>query len=176
MISIISFISGSSTSDYFEINDRHYTHLYPSHSTYLLLTGSKNETEFVEVSSFEVPGTSIYTKLSNSTVVETNKEDPDGIFSGNVGTRMIYTKDDIASSKINVLFGYDSNTLKPISNTSTVGVSANIAKNTDLHHLSITSNGLDSEGFTKNLFKIAKTINDIIFQVHKRSMEIESIK
>ena len=154
-LSIVSFISGSRSSDYFNL-DKHYSHLPPSHSTYLLISGSSNETEFVEVSSFTIDGTPIYTKLSSGQVVETDKNDSDGVFSGTTGSTLIYTKDDFTSSGINVFFGYEPNTLKPISNTSTVGFKASVVENTDLHKLSITSNGMDGEGFTTSSFNIGK--------------------
>jgi hypothetical protein len=60
-----------------------------------------NETEFVEVSSFTIEGTSIYTKLSNGSIIETDKYDEDGLFSGSKGSTLVYTKDDIKSSQIN---------------------------------------------------------------------------
>jgi hypothetical protein len=154
-LSIVSFVSGSRSSDYFNL-DKHYSHLPPSHSTYLLISGSSNETEFVEVSSFNIDGTPIYTKLSSGQVVETDKNDSDGVFSGTTGSTLIYTKDDFTSSGINVFFGYEPNTLKPISNTSTVGFKASVVENTDLHKLSITSNGMDGEGFTTSSFNIGK--------------------
>jgi hypothetical protein len=155
-ISIMSYISGSRSPDYFKLTNRHYSHLPPSHSVYLLLTGSSNETEFVEVSSFNIEGTSIYTKLSNGVIIETDKYDEDGFFSGSIGSTLVYTKDDIESPQINVLFGYESNTVKPITNTSTVGFKANVVENNDLYRLSITSNGIDGEGFTASSFNINK--------------------
>ena len=155
-ISVVTFISGSNSTDYFKLENRHYSHLPPSHSTYLFLTGSNNETEFVEVSSFVIPGTSIYTKLSNGYIVETNEYDEDGVFSGTIGSELIYIKDDVEASQINVMFGYEPDTLKEISNTSTVGVRANVLKNNDLYKLSITSNGMDGEGFATNSFNINK--------------------
>ena len=154
-LSIVSFISGSRSSDYFNL-DKHYSHLPPSHSTYLLISGSSNETEFIEVSSFTIDGTPIYTKLSSGQVIETDESDSDGVFSGTTGSTLIYTKDDFTSSGINVFFGYEPNTLKPISNTSTVGFKASVVENTDLHELSITSNGMDGEGFTTSSFNIGK--------------------
>lgn len=155
-LSIVSYISGSTSPDYFYLEDKHYSHLFPTHSTYLLLTGSSNETEFVEISSFNIDGTAIYTKLSGGEVVETDKDDNEGVFSGSEGTTLIYTKDDFTSTGLNVFFGYESNTLKPISNTSTIGFKASVVENTDLHKLSITSNGMDGEGFTTSSFNIGK--------------------
>lgn len=154
-LSIVSFISGSNSPYYFNL-DKHYSHLPPSHSTYLLVSGSNNETEFVEVSSFVIDGTPIYTKLSGGQVVETDAGDSDGVFSGTIGSTLIYTKDDFTNSGINVFFGYEPNTIKPISNTSTVGFKASVVENTDLNKLSITSNGMDGEGFTTSSFNIGK--------------------
>ena len=153
-ISIMSFISGSQSPDYFKLTNKHYAHLPASHSVYLLLTGSSNETEFVEVSSFTIDGTSIYTKLSNGTIIETDQYDKDGFFSGSTGSTLIYTKDDVENPQINVFFGYEASVVKPITNTSTVGFKASVVENSDLYNLSITSNGIDGEGFTTNSFNI----------------------
>jgi hypothetical protein len=176
-ISVMSYISGSQSPDYFELTNRHYAHLPPSHSLYVLLTGSNNETEFVEVSSFTIEGTSIYTKLSNGAIIETDKYDEDGLFSGSKGSTLVYTKDDIKSSQINVLFGYEPNTLKPIANTSTVGFKANVVENNDLYKLSITSNGIDGEGFTTNSFNINKnkfSNSKIGFVIKVKDLQLET--
>ncbi len=60
------------------------------------------------------------------------------------------------SDLTNIFIGYEGGALKPYSNTSTVGYKVQVAKNIDYDSLSITSNGLDSEGSLPNLFPINK--------------------
>lgn len=153
-VSIIAYVSGANI-NYFNdgIVNKHYGHLYPYSSTYQLLTGLNNETEFVEVSSISTTSLPIYVKLSANQVVQTTALDKDGYFCGTVGTGDVYFKDDIAGSS-NVLLGFETGSIKSYSNTSTVGFTVSVVQNIDYNHLSITSNGLDSEGTTTNLFPI----------------------
>ncbi len=157
-IPIVSYISGGNSFDYFRdgIATKHYGHLYPFCSTYLLLT-SNNITEYAEVSSFTTIATPIYVKLSGNTIVKTNQLDVDGFFCGLTGFRYVYFKDDVSTPGANLFFGYQPDTLRPFSNTSTVGITVEVKENTDYNKLLITSNGLDGEGNTTDLFNIGKT-------------------
>lgn len=153
---IVTYISGSNSINYFSIPNRHYTHLYPSHSTYALLTGSDRSTEYVEITGLNIVGSPIYTKLSGNQVIRTSKNDINSFFTGTTGQEYLYIKDDLEASQLNVLVGYESNTIKPFSNTLTLGYSAKIVKNTDYDGLSISSNGLDAEGSATASFPINK--------------------
>lgn len=157
-ISLITFVSGGSAADYFNknISNSHYGHLQPYSSVFILNEGINGLTEFLEVSSINTSSTPIYIKLSGTSIVNTNQDDLDSFFCGTTGAQLIYYKDDLPSNLTNILIGYDGGALKPYSNTSTVGYKVQVAKNIDYHSLSITANGLDSEGTLPNLFPINK--------------------
>jgi len=157
-INIITFVSNSSASNYFDQNliNTHYGHLYPYSSTFILNEGEGGVTEFLEVSSLNVPSTPIYIKLSGASIVHTTEDDQDSFFCGTTGAQLLYYKDDFPSILTNIVLGYDGGVLKPYSNTSTVGYKVQVAKNIDYASLSITSNGLDGEGNLPTLFPIDK--------------------
>ena len=157
-ISLITFTTGNSASNYFDQNlsNTHYGHLYPYSSTFILNEGAGGVTEYLEVSSITTPSTPIFVKLSGTSIVRTTEEDQDSFFCGTTGAQLIYYKDDLPSNLTNIVIGYEGGALKPYSNTSTVGYKVQVAKNIDYDSLSITSNGLDSEGSLPNLFPIDK--------------------
>lgn len=157
-IPIITYISGGRSLDYFRdgIANIHYGHLYPYSSTFLLLTSQGGVTEFVEMSSFTTDSTPIYTKLSGSAIIQTDKFDRDGFFCGLTGVKDVYYRDDLSARNVNLFFGYQPNTLRPYSNTSTVGVKVSVVSNKDLNRLSISSNGIDGEGQASSTFNISK--------------------
>ena len=158
-IPIVSFISGGNSYDYFRdgIATKHYGHLYPFCSTCILLTANNGVTEYAEVSSFTTIASPVYIKLSEGQIVNTDKFDIDGFFCGLTGYRQVYFKDDVSTPGANLFFGYQPNTLRPFSNTSTVGVTIEVKENIDYNRLHITSNGLDGEGNTSDRFNIGKT-------------------
>lgn len=157
-VTVIGRLSGNTIFDYFNNNLQSipYSHLYPYSSLYLSVTSRDGRTEFVEVSSFEARTEDIFIKLDQNNIIRTSGSDPESFFCGTTGFEYVYYKDDIPSPQTNILFGYEPGTIKPFSNTSTVGVSASVVQNTDIDHLSITSNGIDSEGNTTTVFNIGK--------------------
>ena len=157
-IPIISYVSGGNCFDYFrdKVYSKKYAHLYPYFSTYLLLTSGENKTEYVEVSSFTTNTTPIFIKLQDSDIVRCESSDVGAFFCGLTGSREVFFKTDVNTPGANVFFGYQPNTLRPFSNTSTVGVSIKVDPNQAYNRLSISSNGLDSEGVTSDIFNIGK--------------------
>jgi hypothetical protein len=157
-VSIITYVSGASAANYFDsgLSTTHYGHLYPYSSTFIENVGAGGLTEFLEVSSFTTTSTPIYIKLVGTEIVRTTSSDTDSFFCGTTGSRLLYYKDDFPSLGSNVLLGIDASELKPFSNTNTIGYKTTTAKNRSYAKLSITSNGLDSEGVLPNLFPIDK--------------------
>lgn len=157
-VSITTYISAASAIDYFDsgLSKIQYGHLYPYSATFIKNEGENGRTEYVEVSSFTTSSTPIYIRLSGTEIIRTHKDDVDSFFCGTTGTELLYYKDDFPSKRTNILLGIDGSDLKPFSNTSTVGYTTSSAKNQNYSSLSITSNGLDSEGSTTNLFPIDK--------------------
>lgn len=156
-ITINISVSGSGN-DYFNngYNKLQYGHLYPYSSVCLYLTGTNGSTEFLEVSSFNTSADSIYIKLSSNSIVRTNSTDVDAFFCGTTGTQIIYYKDDIPTSKENILLWYEPGTIRPGVNTLPVGYSLPVYKNNYYDKLSFSSNGIDGEGASSDLFPISK--------------------
>ena len=154
---IQAFCSGSN-SNYFdlELSKQSYGHLYPFSSFYLYETGLNQLTNFVEISSFNTITTPIYCKLSANTIVTTDSQDVDAYFCGLTGYQDVYFKSDIPSDRLNLLFGYNAGEFVTHANTSTVGMSARVVENTSYDRLSITANGVSSEGITSELFPLGK--------------------
>lgn len=158
-LSIVPYASGSiEHTNFFDTNtvNKYYSHLYPYSSFYLRLTGSRNLTEFIEVSSFETSSIPIYCRLSGDQIVNCSRSDLGSFFCGTTGAQDVYFRSDAPTSCVNLLFGLQPGSLNENTNTTTVGISTGVVENTDLSHLSISSNGLDSEGDTSTLFPISK--------------------
>jgi hypothetical protein len=181
-LTIIPYASGAvSYFNYFDngINTNYYGHLFPYSSFYLLLTGASNVTEYVETASFETTSTPLYCRLSSNKIINCTKNDVGSFFCGTTGTRDVYFKSDLSATPVKLMFGYQPNTINFYNNTTTVGLSTTIIKNTDYNHLSITANGIDSEGTTTLTFPINKnkfSNTDISFVVRVKDSENYIIK
>jgi hypothetical protein len=154
---IQAFCSGSNI-NYFDLglDKQSYGHLYPFSSFYLFETGLNQLTNFIEISSFNTITTPIYCKLSANTIVTTDSQDVAAYFCGLTGYQDVYFKSDIPNDELNLLFGYNADEFVTYSNTSTVGMSARVIENTSYDRLSITANGITSEGTTSELYPIGK--------------------
>ena len=154
---IIPFCSGSNI-DYFStgLSNTPYGYLYPYTSFYTLEVGLNNLTEFVETSNFKTLTVPYYCKLDNNAIVYTDSTDTDAFFCGIRGSKTIYFKSDKPVDLLNLMFGYEQGTVIENTNTSTVGVSAQVVSNNSYSVLSINSNGITSEGETSELFLINK--------------------
>ena len=154
---IVAYCSGSN-SDYFSTNliNTPYGYLHPYTSFYTLETGLNNLTEFVEVSSFRTTTVPYYCKLNNNIIQYTDSTDTEAFFCGIEGSRTIYFKSDKPVDRVNLMFGYEQGSILKDTNTSTIGVCAQVVSNNDYNTLSINSNGITSEGETSELFLISK--------------------
>lgn len=154
-LSIVPFASGS-TDNYFDTNiaELYYNHLYPYSSFYLLETGLKGLTEFVEISSFYTTVNNLYCKLSGNEIINCTSSDSDSFFCGSSGDALVYFKSDLPISAVSLCFGHSPGALLPYTNTATSTIAGEVLKNIDYSHLSITSNGLDAEGDTTTSFNI----------------------
>jgi hypothetical protein len=179
-LTITPYASGA-TNNFFDIgaDKKHYGHLYPYSSFYLLLTGLKGLTEFVEINSFETTSTPLYCRLSNTEIVNCSKADRGAFFCGTSGYRDVYFKSDLPTNAVNLFFGYQPSMLLPAFNTTTVGVSTKIVNNEDFSHLSITANGIDKENNTDTVFTINKnkfSNTDISFVVRVKDGQNFTLK
>jgi hypothetical protein len=150
------YASGASVNDYFEsdLQSNTYDHLLPYSSFYQTLT-SNGVIETIPLSSVQTENSTIFVKLSNSTLVHTSETDTDAIFAGLTGTAEVYFGSDTPGN-FNLLFGYDTGAIFDFTNTTTYGISAKIDANTSYDRLTITSNGIDGEGEELSIFNINK--------------------
>lgn len=181
-LTIIPYASGSiEKTNYFEtgVVNKYYGHLFPYSSFYLKLTSTNNNTEYIEVSSFETSSTPLFCRLENNEVIFCSRSDRGSFFCGTTGTQDVYFKSDFTALDLNLLFGLQPGSLYKSTNTTTIGVNTCVFDNTDLDHLSITSNGLDGEGDTTTIFKINKNKfanTEISFVIKVKDKENFTIK
>ena len=157
-LTIVPFASGS-TDNYFDTGlvDAYYGHLYPFSSFYQLQTTSKNTTEYVEISSFSTSNENLYYKLSGTSILRCRSTDSGSFFCGSSGSATVYYKSDIATPRVDLYFGYEPGSILYASNTSTTMLSGiTILENTEYSHLSITSCGLEPEGYPQTSYLINK--------------------
>lgn len=159
-LTIIPYASGfPSETNFFDagINLNHYGHLYPYSSFYVRETNSRGVTEFVEISSFKTSNTPLFCRLSSTEIVFCNPKDTGALFCGTSGVADVYFKSDTAdSNQLNLMFGFEAESLSEYSNTTTVGMSSQVLPNNDFARLSITANGVESEGTSDTVFNINK--------------------
>ena len=157
-LSIVPFASGADD-NYFDtgLADSYYGHLYPFSSFYQLLPTAKNTTEFVEISSFVTSNDNLYYRLSGAVIVRCNSTDSGSFFCGSSGSATVYFKSDLAKDRVDLYFGYEPGSLLYASNTyNTVLTGITVLDNTDYSYLSITSCGLEAEGFLQSTYQINK--------------------
>ena len=179
-LDIIPFAAGA-TDNYFDTNtyNIYYNHLYPYSSFYTLEKGLKDLTEFVEISSFKTTSEKLYCKLSGKAIINCLDTDENSFLYGTSGDALVYFKSDMPLSSVKLCFGYSPSELLPYTNTATASITANVVKNLDYNHLSITSNGLDAEGNTSASFDInpIKFSNSLVsFVIKVKDTENYTIK
>ena len=156
---IVAYSSGATDTDFFSNNyDKEtYGHLKPSSSFVQILT-SNGVVETLDTNVVTTIDTPIYIKLdSNNQIVTTDKNDTDAFFAGLTGTSDVYFRSDFTGN-YNVLFGYEQGSIVKDANTTTYGGAVTIGESNTYANLTITSNGIDSEGSDgSTIFDIGKT-------------------
>jgi hypothetical protein len=158
-LTIIPYASGfAPETNFFDtgINLNHYGHLYPYSSFYIRETNFRDITEFVEISSFKTSNTPLFCRLSGTEIVFCDPKDPGALFCGSSGVTDVYFKSDTVNNQVNLMFGFEAESLSNYSNTTTVGLSTRVLPNNDFARLSITANGIESEGTSDTVFNINK--------------------
>jgi len=157
-LTIVPFASGA-YDNYFDtgLANTYYGHLYPFSSFYQIQQITKNNTEFVEISSFSTSNDNLFYKLSGSTIIRCNSTDSGSFFCGSSGSATVYFKSDLSKPRVDLFFGYDPGSLLYASNTYNATLTGiTILDNTDYGYLSITSCGLESEGVSQASYPINK--------------------
>jgi len=156
----------SGTENYFDqkLTTNKYGHLYPYSSFYDVQSG-----ELVEIENFTTSNVLLYCKLSGTNIVQTSQEDIDSVFCGASGSKLLYFKDDLPQTNVNLyVIPYDINADV---NQVPIGINTTIVPNTALSALAISSNGVTGEGTRNNTFDI-----DSIKFVNEKINFIVSIK
>jgi hypothetical protein len=155
---IVAHASGADVDrDYFNTNisDQTYGHLLP-YTAFMQQLTSNGIVETIEVDAIQTDDTNLYVKLSGNEIVYTTEQDPDAVFAGLTGNADVYFKSDFAGD-YNLLFGYEEGGIFKYNNTTNYGLSCTVKNNTDVGSLTITSNGIDSEGsFGNTIFHLGE--------------------
>lgn len=148
--SVFFSVSGSNTTNFFNLTANKFNHLTPSNS---ILTKTYNSFlsgyELVEIDRIDFDFETIYAKISGSSIIQSTTPSIGSIFAGISSTELVYFKDDRISPTVLIKFYIDRTKIHNTDyyNTLTFTLSAQVKQNTDANSLSITSNGLDNEGY-----------------------------
>ncbi len=155
-------IYNSDSLNWWDIDDEKYAHLesfnvlYEKIYNYTL--SSYQYSEITKITSTENP---LYLKISNGSIVQCLSSDDTSCYAGLSGTKVVYFKDDNVTSKLLIDLFFDKrkyvhpyNTNFNYLNNLGITLSAIVGSNIP-DHFSVTSNGLDGEGYSVNSFNIA---------------------
>ena len=155
---IVAYASGATDTDFFSngYDKETYGHLKPSSSFVQIISGDVIET--LDTNVITTVDKEIYIKLdANNQIVYTDKNDEDAFYAGLTGTDEVYFRSDFVGD-YNLLFGFEQGSIFENTNTTTYGANASINESNTYANLTITSNGIDSEGSDGNvIFDIGKT-------------------
>lgn len=154
-------ITDSASYNYWNLTPNKFNHLERFNTLYeTIYNYSLSSTQYVEIDKIKPVVSKLYAKISNNTIVYCLSTEEGAIYVGSEGINEIYIKDDSPSNRIYVKFWFDklNNKIPNISNPNYlnnlgVTLSASVADNQPTH-LSITSNGLDGEGYPITSFNI----------------------
>jgi hypothetical protein len=158
---------GSVSQDYFDIENKKYSHLYKTFSIQdEIYNRTLSAIQYQEIYKITPDYKRIYAKIEDNTIKVCLSSDQGAFFVGLSGTKDFYIKDDTENDLLNLNFYYDKNNSytpeksKYLNNTS-ITLSCEVSPNVP-SYLSITSNGLDGEGTMINSFNIPNiSYNDI---------------
>jgi len=148
-------VSGSKSTNYSEFEPYKYNHLKRYNSLiYKSFIPSSSSYELVEVDSINLPLTSLYVKLVGNTLQQSLTSDSNSIIAGFSGVDTFYYRDDMPTSKFNLILSRQyGNIVNPLNIT----LSGSVVENRNISKLSITSNGLDGDSEPLSTFNINTT-------------------
>jgi hypothetical protein len=159
-------VSGSNSRNYWEIEHEKFNHLESFHTLYQKISNcGLSSHQFDEISRIDPIPTPIFAKVSGGTIVHTLSTDTSSFYIGTSAQKDVYFRDDAVSGDVNIKFFFDknnnylpkkySNNPQKFINNFGITLSATIIENDEIEELSITSNGLDGEGYAIDSFNIA---------------------
>jgi hypothetical protein len=158
-------ISGSSSNDYWDIKSNKFAHLENFHTLYdKTYNYSISSFQYTEISKIVPTTTELYAKIEDGQIISCKSSDSNSSFIGISGKSEIYLREDTITDKLLVKFWFDkTNSKLPINQNKNVNylnnlgitLSAKIIDNNDISRLSVTSNGIDGEGYPISSFVIS---------------------
>jgi hypothetical protein len=158
--SIYYSISGSDSLNYWTIQDNKYSHLQKFNTLYTeIYNYAISSYQYKEIDKIDFTSTKVYGKLHNNSIVLCDPLESGAEWVGSMASKNFYIKNDSITSKMLIDFWFDKNNsdlpttkLKYLNNLG-ISLSCNVVNN-DASKLTITSNGLDGEGYPVESFNI----------------------
>ena len=155
---------GTNSSDFFNVEQDKFSHLYETHSLYTAAYNySLSALQYREIPRIELQNiTLLYAKVSAGNLTFCDSLDAGSVFVGLSASTSVYYKDDNVGST-SIQFRYDqknttvNGVASPHLNNLGITLSANIVPNNTASKLSITSNGIDGEKTPISSFAINST-------------------
>jgi hypothetical protein len=179
-------VSGSSSDNYVDLETNKYAHLDNTYSFYdKIYNYAISSYQYRHVEKIIPETTSIFAKIDGNQIVICKSSDDGAFFVGLTGTKSVYFKDDQPKDELGITFkfdktGYNSKGSSSENFINNLGITTlvNVLEN-EPYSLSITSNGLDGEGYAISSFKInpIKLYNTKIpFVIKMKDAEWYSVK
>jgi hypothetical protein len=177
---------GTNSSDFFNVEQDKFSHLYETHSLYTAAYNySLSALQYREIPRIELQNiTLLYAKVSAGNLTFCDSLDAGSVFVGLSASTSVYYKDDTVGST-SIQFRYDqkntavNGVVSPHLNNLGITLSANIVPNNAASKLSITSNGIDGEKTPISSFAINSTKfynTDIPFVIKIKDQTNHSLK
>jgi len=152
-------ISGSDSRNYWNIDNK-FKHLENFNTLYdTIYNHHLGGYQYRPIPKIEFEGVEMYAKLSAGEIVNCPSTDEGSSFIGTSATKNIHINDDTITEKLLVKMFFDKNDIQLLGNGGNylnnlgITLSAEVVDNPP-NHLSITSNGLDGEGYLIDSFNI----------------------
>ena len=156
-------LTGSNSKNYWDTVKNKFGHLENFYSYYdTTYNYSISSYQYTPINKIVTNTTNLYAKIVGNSIVDCLSSDSGAVFVGMHGTKDIYFKDDSLSNLVLTKFWFDklnnkipsvSPTTSPYLNNLGITLSAKIIDN-PASYLSITSNGVDGEGYSIDSFQI----------------------
>jgi len=179
--SIFYNISGSTSSNYWDIKDNKFSHLDNFHTLYSKIYnyGIKSY-QFIEIDKIQFQPIEMYAKIENGSIINCESTDIGASIIGLSASQEFYIKDDSVSDLMLVDFWFDKTNNQNSEKYNNLGVtlSCSVISNS-AYRISVTSNGLDGEGYPIESFNInpIKFFNtNIPFVVKLKDIENFTVK
>lgn len=155
-------IRNSDSLNWWDIDDEKYAHLESFNVFYeKIYNYTLSSYQYSEISKITSTQNPIFVKIGNGSIVQCLSSDIDSCYAGLSGTKIVYFKDDNVTSQLLIDLSFDKtkyvhpyNTNFNYLNNLGITLSAIVGSNIP-DHFSVTSNGLDGEGYNVNSFDIA---------------------